>query len=367
MSKSADAFRTISEVAEWLETPTHVLRFWEGKFPQVKPTKRAGGRRYYRPSDMALLGGIKILLREEGLTIKGVQKVLREKGVKYVTALSQPIDIHHDAVSQIEETISESVSDQQSTTATAFDETPLPAQDVPKADRFQAAPNNETSTGKAQDAASESAPASANGWDTENQTDDEAAPSPSSNPENPAHSEIEDAEIVQASPSDQADPSEAPSFLRMMGMPSPAQTKKPDDKPDDLSPDDVVAEGLFGNLPQLSGSKNASETPRRISKQNTSSQPSFDLDLTAVEVQASENLQDKGDTSPADTHVADGDDSSETGHGLAQDPAAGSLRTMLLSIDALNPVQTEGLVSAALAMEALVERLSKPVRATRTS
>ncbi|WP_375691189.1 MerR family transcriptional regulator [Pseudooceanicola sp. LIPI14-2-Ac024] len=88
MAKSADAFRTISEVAEWLETPAHVLRFWESKFTQVKPVKRAGGRRYYRPADMELLGGIKQLLHEDGMTIKGVQKLLRERGVTHVAALS---------------------------------------------------------------------------------------------------------------------------------------------------------------------------------------------------------------------------------------------------------------------------------------
>lgn len=87
MSKSPDAFRTISEVAEVLDTPAHVLRFWESRFSQVKPVKRAGGRRYYRPSDMALLAGIRKLLHDDGMTIKGVQKVLREKGVKHVSAL----------------------------------------------------------------------------------------------------------------------------------------------------------------------------------------------------------------------------------------------------------------------------------------
>lgn len=91
MAKSADAFRTISEVAEWLDTPAHVLRFWESKFTQVRPVKRAGGRRYYRPQDMKLLGGIKKLLHEDGMTIKGVQKLLREQGVKQVAALSQPL------------------------------------------------------------------------------------------------------------------------------------------------------------------------------------------------------------------------------------------------------------------------------------
>ncbi len=89
MAKAKDAFRTISEVAEWLDTPTHVLRFWESKFSQIKPVKGAGGRRYYRPTDMDLLGGIKQLLHEDGLTIKGTQKLLREKGVKHVASLGQ--------------------------------------------------------------------------------------------------------------------------------------------------------------------------------------------------------------------------------------------------------------------------------------
>ncbi|MGB7318203.1 MAG: MerR family transcriptional regulator [Planktotalea sp.] len=103
MPKSKDAFRTISEVAEWLETPAHVLRFWESKFTQVKPVKRAGGRRYYRPADMLLLGGIKKLLHDDGLTIKGAQKLLREHGVKHVVDLSQPLDDDLIDEDQIEE------------------------------------------------------------------------------------------------------------------------------------------------------------------------------------------------------------------------------------------------------------------------
>ncbi|MEO9573779.1 MAG: MerR family transcriptional regulator [Tateyamaria sp.] len=92
MAKSADAFRTISEVADWLGVQTHVLRFWESKFTQVKPVKRAGGRRYYRPADMLLLGGIRKLLHDDGLTIKGVQKILREEGIAHVADLSPPLD-----------------------------------------------------------------------------------------------------------------------------------------------------------------------------------------------------------------------------------------------------------------------------------
>ncbi len=82
--KSPDAFRTISEVAVELDVPQHVLRFWETKFPQVKPLKRGGGRRYYRPDEVDLLRGIRSLLYSDGLTIKGVQKLLREQGVRYV-------------------------------------------------------------------------------------------------------------------------------------------------------------------------------------------------------------------------------------------------------------------------------------------
>jgi DNA-binding transcriptional MerR regulator len=82
--KSAEAFRTISEVAMELDVPQHVLRFWESRFTQIKPVKRAGGRRYYRPEDVDLLKGIRALLYSDGFTIKGVQKVLKERGLRHV-------------------------------------------------------------------------------------------------------------------------------------------------------------------------------------------------------------------------------------------------------------------------------------------
>ena len=84
--KAPDAFRTISEVSEDLDLPQHVLRFWETRFTQVKPMKRGGGRRLYRPDHVALLRGIKALLYDDGMTIKGVQKMLREQGAKTVIA-----------------------------------------------------------------------------------------------------------------------------------------------------------------------------------------------------------------------------------------------------------------------------------------
>jgi DNA-binding transcriptional MerR regulator len=84
VDKAPEAFRTISEVADELNVPKHVLRFWEAKFAQLKPMKRGGGRRYYRPEDVALLRGIRFLLYDDGYTIRGVQKILREQGPRFV-------------------------------------------------------------------------------------------------------------------------------------------------------------------------------------------------------------------------------------------------------------------------------------------
>ena len=87
MGKNPDAFRTISEVADDMDLPQHVLRFWETRFSQIKPMKRGGRRRYYRPGDVDLIKGVRHLLYDQGYTIKGVQKLLRENGNSYVIAL----------------------------------------------------------------------------------------------------------------------------------------------------------------------------------------------------------------------------------------------------------------------------------------
>lgn len=87
MEKSPDAFRTISEVADDLDLPQHVLRFWETRFTQIKPMKRGGGRRYYRPQDVELIKGIRHMLYDQGYTIKGVQKLLRDNGNQFVIAI----------------------------------------------------------------------------------------------------------------------------------------------------------------------------------------------------------------------------------------------------------------------------------------
>jgi len=89
VAKGPDAFRTISEAADELHVPQHVLRFWETKFSFIKPMKRAGGRRFYRPADIAVLRGVRRLLHDEGYTIKGVQKLHREQGVKRLVAAGE--------------------------------------------------------------------------------------------------------------------------------------------------------------------------------------------------------------------------------------------------------------------------------------
>jgi len=89
LDKSPDAFRTISEAADELDLPQHVLRFWETRFATIKPLKRGGGRRYYRPEDVLLLKGIRRLLYDQGFTIKGVQRILKEQGPRYVIAVGE--------------------------------------------------------------------------------------------------------------------------------------------------------------------------------------------------------------------------------------------------------------------------------------
>ncbi len=111
MDKAADAFRTISEVAEDLDIPQHVLRFWETKFSHIKPLKRGGGRRYYRPDDVDLVRGIRYLLYGQGYTIKGVQRIIKEQSVKAVMAIWKSTNNNaipalnqqtHDLTSQLE-------------------------------------------------------------------------------------------------------------------------------------------------------------------------------------------------------------------------------------------------------------------------
>lgn len=124
-AKSASAFRTISEVSDELNVPQHVLRFWETKFSQVKPLKRGGGRRYYRPEDLALLRRIRDLLYTEGYTIRGVQRLLRQSGVK---AVLQAVAEAQDASAEQDETpVQEATVSQGGAVVTAEPAIPAPA------------------------------------------------------------------------------------------------------------------------------------------------------------------------------------------------------------------------------------------------
>ncbi len=185
MEKATDAFRTISEVAEELDLPQHVLRFWETKFSQIRPMKRGGGRRYYRPDDVELLRGIQYLLYGEGYTIKGVQRILKEQGARFVMEVwrhpGEPIPVVpngeisdepdspvEEAVFEAEEPELEPVLPQRSaaraeprmepppTRAPEVEEEPLPAGILPEStnrggfrfmERFRATPEHAASAG----------------------------------------------------------------------------------------------------------------------------------------------------------------------------------------------------------------------------
>ncbi|NVN86493.1 MAG: MerR family transcriptional regulator [Rhodopseudomonas sp.] len=119
MDKAPDAFRTISEVADELDIPQHVLRFWETRFTQIKPMKRSGGRRYYRPDDVDLLKGIRRLLYGEGYTIRGVQRILKEHGIKSVQRLADGSATA--TFGAVEEAIGRSVSEKEHDLAPGID------------------------------------------------------------------------------------------------------------------------------------------------------------------------------------------------------------------------------------------------------
>jgi DNA-binding transcriptional MerR regulator len=119
LDKAPDAFRTISEVAADLDIPQHVLRFWETRFTQIKPMKRSGGRRYYRPDDVDLLKGIRRLLYGEGYTIRGVQRILKEHGIASVQRLADGSAVA--AFGAIEEAVGQSILENDDDAAPGID------------------------------------------------------------------------------------------------------------------------------------------------------------------------------------------------------------------------------------------------------
>src|SRR5690606_4268936 len=143
LEKSTNAFRTISEVADELDVPKHVLRFWEGKFSQVKPMKRGGGRRYYRPEAVDLLKGIRWLLYSDGYTIKGVQRILRDNGVRYVKEYwsSLPDEIKARPAPQIPNLAAEAASEARRGIMKRTVQAEQPNMQQGKFDAVRAAPN----------------------------------------------------------------------------------------------------------------------------------------------------------------------------------------------------------------------------------
>lgn len=262
MAKSAEAFRTISEVAEWLDLPTHVLRFWESKFTQVKPVKRAGGRRYYRPNDMALLGGIKKLLHDDGMTIKGAQKMLRDHGVKHVSSLSQALD------GEFEET-SVDITAVEPVTATVVD-APLAAEVVPFTHRQSSEqteaktldapePVQETEEGLAAEEEPPTAPAESSPPEASEKPEDE--PVPSASPETDTETDRE--------PGLKTRPSTLPSFLQPAkedGAPQAAPVSLSISLPDD--PSDTELDVNAGLLSRIAAFKSTPEgETRRVLEQ----------------------------------------------------------------------------------------------------
>jgi DNA-binding transcriptional MerR regulator len=209
MAKSAQAFRTIREVADWLDVAAHVLRFWESKFPQIKPVKRAGGRRYYRPADMELVGGIKVLLHDRGLTIRGVQKMISDEGIAAVTALSPSIDSFAEGAEVIEMTPTDTWADDAEAEARATpDEAPVPGaapdetegDNAPEAEVEPEADNEDASAEAAETTEADAPPAA--------QAPEAAEPQAPAEPEAAAPDAPADNAPAPARPS--ADPAEGP-------------------------------------------------------------------------------------------------------------------------------------------------------------
>jgi DNA-binding transcriptional MerR regulator len=144
LEKAPDAFRTISEVADEIDVPQHVLRFWESRFPQIRPMKRGGGRRYYRPDDVDLLRGVRHLLYGEGYTIRGVQRILREHGVTFVqTVWSVSTDLPPD-VDDNDEDVDEGIAEEDEEVTATRSEPNLFAVVAPRAQESHVTPRVES-------------------------------------------------------------------------------------------------------------------------------------------------------------------------------------------------------------------------------
>jgi len=254
MPKSADAFRTISEVADWLGVPAHVLRFWESKFSQVKPVKRAGGRRYYRPADMRLLGGIRKLLHDDGMTIKGVQKLLREQGIKHVAALSLPLDSDDDPVEipatapaapETAKVLSFSRDDNAEDTSSEDSAAAIPA---PQSEPEEASPTETPEAAPVDTPAATASNAPAAAHSPEGQTPETSSPAAS-------------APTATESPSEATDAPEAPSMAEPASAEPAPQDTASHDSSDDRSADTAPVTEALTETPAETPTATPSEAP----------------------------------------------------------------------------------------------------------
>lgn len=254
MRKAPEAFRTISEAADALDTPAHVLRFWESKISQVKPVKRAGGRRYYRPADIDLLSGIKLLLHDQGMTIRGVQKLLQDKGARHVAAMAPLGDDVLDGEVTPPVVIAANDPDPQATGADAAENVPEPVPPAP------VNPLPETPAAVQDDAANAtdaSSPAA---------SEDGPVPPATHTPDaEPASERVEDPERDATEPEETPDTVNSPEVTDAVEVPAPqpsgtdapdiaaASVPDTDDNAEEMSQDTPEAARAEDDLPVVPG------------------------------------------------------------------------------------------------------------------
>ncbi|MEM1410695.1 MAG: MerR family transcriptional regulator [Pseudomonadota bacterium] len=284
MAKSPEAFRTISEVAEWLGVQAHVLRFWESKFSQVKPIKRAGGRRYYRPTDMLLLGGIKRLLHDDGLTIKGVQKLLREEGMSYVSDLSQPLD--DGTLGQLDDMPGEvpeadEVPEDRGVVLEFTSPTPSPPEPAPETEEPDADEIAEEDVVAAQEGAAEPEDTVAQraepAQEPERQLDMLAEPKPEDTAER--EPELDPQVDMLADPEPEAQEEMPPASPAPEPQPEPLDTQPVGDAPAEDAPDDSPAP--LADLPSFLRQSPASAREEPVAEPETTEAPAPASELPA--------------------------------------------------------------------------------------
>ncbi len=245
-SKSPQAFRTIREVADWLGVEAHVLRFWESKFSQVKPVKRAGGRRYYRPADMQLVGGIKVLLHDQGLTIRGVQKMIREDGVSSVTVLSPDLDEKvADQQRELPKGKGPALSMLAAKSGRPSLENGAALPDTSTKDAIEDAEIVETATGEAEETVQEAAAQDATPQTAADDIVADAAASPDTQTQQEGAPRLEDATPVSE---DLAEPAEEREDDRISAAESVETTQETDEEQETALPAPLSAFGEFQKL-----------------------------------------------------------------------------------------------------------------------